>query len=411
AWSSPPMSVRVRVYGFLAIVAALVASWYLVNQYYFGDDLARANSKQPANKEKKADDETVPVELATAKQGPISSYLTSTANLRPLRDVVLATQSDGLVKRVLVEEGDFVDKEQMLCLLDDSEFLIKLKLTEQKLAQARLQLEKARIREQKAEVQITNTQAELKRKQKAFAEKLVSEEEVATLRYRLDELEHDERVAASEVREFIHRVEELEAEIEQVKLELSRTRIVAPFSGYITERTVELGQTVRNLDSLFRLGAFSPLYADVHLSELDAHRVRPGQTAMLSLGSEGSVSIQGRVLRISPIVDDSTGTVKVTVELAPSKDAFKPGSFVRVDIETDSRLNVVLIPKRALLEEDGENFIFVAKGDSARRRKVTLGYETAREVEVREGVSVGESIVVAGQGNLKEGAKIREVES
>ncbi|MFQ5928366.1 MAG: efflux RND transporter periplasmic adaptor subunit [Acidobacteriota bacterium] len=405
------MAVRVKVYVFLGILAILLAGWYAVDQYYFGDDVARANSKQPAKNERQSDDETVPVELATAKQGPISSYLTSTANLRPLRDIVLATQSDGVVKRVLVEEGDFVDEEQLLCLLDDRELLIKLKLTEQKLAQARLQLEKASIREQKAEVQIANTHAELKRKQRAFAEKLVSEEEVATLRYRLDELEHDERVAASEVREFTHRVEELETEIEQVKLELSRTRIVAPFSGYITERTVELGQTVRNLDSLFRLGTFSPLYADVHLSELDAHRVRSGQTATVSLGSEESASIQGRVLRISPVVDDSTGTIKVTVELAPARNAFKPGSFVRVDIETDSRVNAILIPKRALLEEDGESFIFVTEGDTAHRRKVTLGYETDREVEVREGVSPGESVVVAGQGNLKEGAKIREVES
>lgn len=404
------MTPRVKAYGFLAILAALTAGWYLANDSHV-DDVAGANPKQSAQKKNNPEEEPVPVELTVARQGPVSSYLTSTANLRALRDVVLTTQSDGLVKQVLVEEGDFVEEGQRLCLLDEGEFLIKLKLTEQKLAQAGLQLEKARIREQKAEVQIGNTRTELTRQEKAFADRLVTQQQVAELRYRLDELEHDERVAASEVREFTHRVEELEAEIEQVNLEISRTRIVAPFSGRITQRTVELGQTVRNLDSLFRLGAFSPLYADVHLSELEANRVHPGQKATVSPGSSEIQSVQGQVVRISPIVNDSTGTVKVTVELTPSDKAFKPGAFVRVGIETDSRTNVVLVPKRALLEKDSESFLFVAIEGIARRREITLGYETESEVEVREGVSVGENVIVAGQGNLRDGDKIREVDS
>jgi RND family efflux transporter MFP subunit len=322
---------------------------------------------------------------------------------------VLTTQATGVVRQVLVEEGDQVGKSRLLCLLDDDELRIRLKLTEQKLAQARLQLEKARIRERKAQIQIANTRVELIRKEDAYAQKLVSEEEVATLRYRVQELEQDEQVAASEVREFNHRVKELTAEGEQVELELSRTRIEAPFSGYITERTVEIGQTVRNLDPLFRLGAFSPLFADVHYSEREAIQIQPGQTATVSLGSAQTEQIQGKVLRISPIVDDATGTVKVTVELPLSDQSFKPGAFVRVDIQTDTRLEALLIPKRALLEEDGQDYVFVVDAEEAQRRKVTLGYSSDQEVEIRQGVSVGERVVVAGQGNLTPGTRVRIV--
>ena len=349
--------------------------------------------------------------LEAARKGPISSFLTSTSNLRPLRDVVLTTQATGVVKEVLVEEGDRVENGRLLCRLDDTELLIRLKLNEQKLAQAKLQLEKAHIRERKAQIQIANTKVELVRKEDAYAEKLVSEEEVATLRYRVQELEQDEQVAASEVREFGHRVEELKIEGEQVELEVSRTRISAPFGGYITHRTVEIGQTVRNLDALFRLGAFSPLFADVHLSEREASRISPGQTAKVSLGSAGSDRIQGKVVRISPIVDDATGTVKVTVNLPPSGRSFKPGAFVRVDIETDTRLEALLIPKRALLEEDGQDFVFVVLETTAHRRKITLGYSDNQDVEVRQGVSPGEQVVIAGQGNLTQGAKVRIVGS
>ena len=404
------MNIRVKVYGFIALVVLALGAWYVAAKYYPGDDVAKADSEADVSKGD-AEEAPVPVRLEAARKGPISSFLTSTSNLRPLRDVVLTTQATGVVKKVLVEEGDRVGNGRLLCLLDDTELLIRLKLTEQKLAQAKLQLEKARIRERKAQIQIANTKVELTRKEDAYADKLVSEEEVAALRYRVQELEQDEQVAASEVREFGHRVEELGAEREQVELEVSRTRISAPFGGYITHRTVEIGQTVRNLDALFRLGAFSPLFADVHLSEREAARINPGQTAMVSLGSAGTDRIQGKVVRISPIVDDATGTVKVTVNLPPSGKSFKPGAFVRVDIETDTRLEALLIPKRALLEEDGKNFVFVVQGTTADRRKITLGYSDDQDVEVRNGVSAGEQVVVAGQGNLTQGAKVRIVGS
>ena len=232
---------------------------------------------------------------------------------------------------------------------------------------------------------------------------------VAEVRYRLDDLLHDQRSADSEQREFTHRIEELAAEIQQVKLEIFRARITAPFSGHVTERTVELGQTVRNLDPLFKLGTLSPLYADVHLAERDAQTVRPNFEAQVSLGSNNTEKVKGRVLRVSPVVDDSSGTVKVTVELGSSGAGFKPGAFVSVRILIDERAEAVLIPKRGVVEEDNESFVYIDQDNVARKKKVELGYQSDTEVEIRSGVSAGEKVVVAGQGSLTDGAKIREV--
>ena len=402
------MTPRLKAYGILALTLALGTGGYFGYRYYEKRNTANASSQD--TQKKGEGDETVPVELATALEGPISSFLTSTANLRALRDVVITSQADGMVTRVLAEEGDYVELGQALTLLDDRELRIKLELAVQKAEQSRLQLEKAGIRQEKAKVQILNTGLELKRKELAFADQLVSEEEVAQLRYRVAELEHDERVAASEQVEFKHRVDELLGEIEQVKLEISRTRITAPFAGHLTERVVQLGQLVRNQDRLFRLGAFSPLYADVHLAESAAQWVRPGQKAAVLLGTDNAKSLEGEVERLSPVVDQSTGTVKVTVKLNPSDRSFRPGAFVRVDIKTDTRQQAVLIPKRAVLQEDGANFVFIAEGETAHRKKITLGYQNEGEVEVREGVSAGDKIVVAGQGNLKEGSKVRQIQ-
>ena len=71
----------------------------------------------------------------------------------------------------------------------------------------------------------------------------------------------------------------------------------------------------------------------------------------------------------------------------------------------------MLVPKRAVVEEDGESFVFITEEDSVKRMKVDLGYESDRDVEIVSGVGPGESIVVAGQGGLKDGSKIKLVET
>jgi RND family efflux transporter MFP subunit len=251
--------------------------------------------------------------------------------------VTVSTQAEGIVQKVLTEEGDFVKEGQVLCLLDDAPVRIRLRLAQEKLEQAKLQMEKAAIRQQKAVAQIGHTQAEFDRYEKARKEGLVSDKEVATYKYKLEELQHDDRSAVSEAKEFKHKVAELEAEIAQAKLDLSRTEVRAPFAGFVTLRTVNIGQRLRPNDNLFTLGAFSPLYADVHLSEKDTRAVRNGQSATLRLGSDDGAAVRGRVERISPVVDQASGTVKVTVAMEP-QPGFRPGSFVRVEIRRTPRL-------------------------------------------------------------------------
>jgi len=402
------MSVRTKVYGFIGLILLLAAGGYFLGQRF--NLLGRTSQAHPGagSGSGKADDPAVvPVELAEVIRGEIASYVTGTANLRALREVDIAAQTEGVTKQVLVEEGDFVKEGQVLCLLDDAQLRIRRESAEQRLSQAKIQLEKARIRHEKTKTQIRNSREDLGRLEKLYADKLVSEREIAQVKYKIDELQHDERVSASEISEITHRVDELESEIEQINLELSRTQIKAPFSGYIVQRMVDLGQTVRNLQAVFKLADFSPLYADVHLSEREAQQVRPGQTATIRLGVNEAIQVSGRVARLSPVVDQATGTVKATVEVNRAGGEFKPGAFVRVGIQTDKHGDAVLIPKRAVVEQDGEKFVFVVEGDTAKRTKVNLGYENGGQVEVLNGVSIKQQVVVAGQGALKDGSKVK----
>jgi membrane fusion protein (multidrug efflux system) len=407
---------RAKVYIFLLTVAVLCGGAWWANEHYdFSAWPPKDRSIAKAAEKKKADekaDEPVPVEIEAAVKGAIASRIRSTANLRALRDVTLQSQTQGVVTSIAVEEGDFVKQGQLLCRLDDRELQINLELTRQRLAQTKVQLESARILQAKNKTQIENKRTEVDRNEKALAEGLVSDTDVALLRNQLAELLHDERAQAAAVEENGYRVGELESEIDRGEVQIANTRINAPFAGRITERTVQLGQTVGASDNLFRLATFSPLFADIFLSEQDSRRVRPGQQVEIMLGSgEAETGAAGRIVRVSPVVDDATGTVKVTAELRTPDPDYRPGAFVRVAIETDVRGETILVPKRAIVEQDGESFVFVNDGEKAIRRAVELGYEDGDAVEIRSGVSAGDQIIVAGQGKLKDGDKTRIVSS
>jgi RND family efflux transporter MFP subunit len=293
--------------------------------------------------------------------------------------------------------------------LDDRELQVDLELARQKLAQTRVQLESAQIAREKIQSQIAAKSIELQRNVDALAEGLVSDTDVDLIRNLVAELGHDERSQEATVRESEFRVEELIAEIAKVEYHIEEARVIAPFAGTIVERLVDLGQSVTPTDSIFRLASFSPIYADVFLSEVESRAVKPGQLASIQLDI-GATAVEGRIVRISPVVDDETGTVKVTAEIQSPTAQFRPGAFVRVSINTDTVDDAVLIPKAAVVERDGETFVFVTEDETAHRIVVQLGYENGASVEVRSGINSGDLVVVAGQGALSEGDKVELIE-
>ncbi len=390
---------------------SLIAVTLLSTGAYFAHAHLSDNGTQSASGAGSGDDpEAIPVSARPASLGPISHLLGSTANLRARREVAIAAQVTGLVTAVLVEEGDSVRAGQVLCTVDDRRLQIDLELTRQRVAQTKIQLEAARIRSEQTKAKLINKREELARSEEAYGQGLLAESEIAIQRHEVEDLSHELRAVESSVRETTVRQEELESEIRKVDLEISQSSITAPFSGRITERTVELGQSIRTTDSLFKLGAFSPLYADVYLPETLSRDVRSGQDAALFLGGDAPIEARGTVERVSPVVDEDTGTVKVTVRCPPPSPAFRPGAFVRVEIETHALAEAVLISKQSVIEEGGRTFVVVLDGDlAARRTPVELGYQSADLVEVRSGVRPGELVVTAGQGRLRDGDQARVI--
>lgn len=401
------MTTRGKTYASLFAVVALTTGGYAAKGWLSNGN---SNGSDQAGAEESALGDAVPVSTEVAVRGPISHLLGSTANLRARREVAVAAQAAGIVTSVKAEEGDFVKAGQVLCAIDDRDLQIDLELAKQRLAQTKIQIEAAVIRAEQTRTRLRNKRTELERNEEALREGLLAESEVAVQRHEIDDLEHEIQAVESTVRENRHRQDELESEIRKVELQISQTSITAPFAGRITERAVELGQSIRSAEKLFTLGAFTPLYADVYLPENDSRSVRAGQKAALRLGSASGELAEGAVERVSPVVDDATGTVKVTVRFRPPNSAFRPGAFVRVEIETHTLEDAILIPKQSVIEEDGQTYVVLVGNDStARRTAVELGYQDETAIQVTSGLDAGAIVVTAGQGKLKDGDKTRVV--
>jgi membrane fusion protein, multidrug efflux system len=308
----------------------------------------------------------IPVKVAEATTGDIAAYISTTANLVAEADVRVLAEAEGLITDLKVEEGRKVGAGEVLAVLDHSA--------------AEIALNKARLKASNAEMAFS-------RAEKTLRDGLISSEEFDRVR-----LEHE--VARQEVAE--------------AEWALQKTVIRAPFAGQVTERMITVGQHVRPGDVLFGVASFDPLIARLYLAESDVLHLAEGRAVRISLAADPSLSFRGRIRQISPVVDTATGTVKVTVEAVAPPQTVRPGAFVTVDIERERHPAAVLLPREAVVRELRSAHVFVASDDgTAVKRIVELGLEEGDLIEAIDGVSAGEQVIIAGQGGLKAGTKIK----
>jgi membrane fusion protein (multidrug efflux system) len=304
------------------------------------------------------------VAVRPVEVGPISAFLSATANLVAEDEVKVVAEAEGKVVRLLVEEGDGVAAGQTLVQIDPAE---------------------AALAVQRAELGLRNAQMNLERAQTMAAEELISPEQLDKNRYERD-------VAAQALAEARHR--------------LKKTTVTAPFAARITVRRVQPGQNVKLGEELFTLADFDPLVARIFLPEREVLDLKVGQDVRLVLRAREETRFQGRIRQISPVVDTTSGTVKITVEAVRPPASVRPGAFVAVEVLRETRPKALLVPKAAVIRELQETYLFVVDGTVARKREVDLGLEEGDRLEVVRGVAAGESVITAGQGGLKDGATV-----
>jgi membrane fusion protein (multidrug efflux system) len=330
-----------------------------------------ANSKKAVNakEESEAEDEedeeeAVPVEVARLVRGPIESVLRSSANLEAESHVQVFSQASRLVRELRAEEGDRVAEGQVLLRLQDEE-------QRNALTKVRSQLDKAR--------------REHERQQRLFDQQLISEQAFT---------------------DASHDLEQLEIALADAERELGYTEVRAPISGTVTARLVKLGDQIQTGQHLFDIVDFDSIVARIYVPEKNLQALRPGQPARILAQALEGREYDGVVKRIAPIVDARSGTVKVTVAVG-RQPGLLPGMYVDVDLVTATHTQAVLVPKRALVYDDDDVFVYrLTDGRRVERIHIEPVLADKRFVEPRGGLAAGDEVVTAGQAGLKDGARV-----
>jgi membrane fusion protein (multidrug efflux system) len=138
-------------------------------------------------------------------------------------------------------------------------------------------------------------------------------------------------------------------------------------------------------------------------------KLRPDQPVELVLDSTGQ-RMQGQIKLVSPVIDPTSGTIKVTIEVHDYPEGTRAGDFAQVNIVTETRAGATLVPKIAVISDKGDDVIYTDVGGSAERRVVEVGFTDDEHAEILSGVQVGESVVVKGQRSLKNGSPLKILE-
>jgi len=317
------------------------------------------------NSEDEEANRAIPVEATRVQEGSISAYLLLSSTIETELAVDVYSELAGFVTTVHVEEGDHVQKGQVLVTLDQKEYALQ---------------------EAKQLLALENQEKEYNRLKGLYERQLISNEDFNTAEYQY---------------------KQAQLNWQEAKLNLDRTEITAPIAGVISKRWVTTGQRVTTAEPLFSIVNLDEMIVRVNVPETDLAKCYVGQEVLITSDFLPGERISGTIKRISPVIDAASGTFSVTVGISDPQQRLKPGSFVNVHIITARHDAATLIPKDAVIYESDQQFVFKIVQDTlALKTPLKLGLEDAEKFEVLEGLAVGDTIIVIGQNGLKDKSKV-----
>jgi RND family efflux transporter MFP subunit len=306
--------------------------------------------------------------LKVSKQ-KLSENLTLVGTILASNDVMIVSETQGRVTNVLKRVEDYVTAGTVMVQVDDE------------LPQARLTASKNNYEK---------AQRDLERFEGLYKDQLISNSQLEGAQQTFKLAESDYTIAQ---RQF------------------NNTRITSPISGVITDLPVNNGVMLNPGTVVANVIDISNLKLKLNVAEQDVFQLKPGDSVMIETDIYPGVKFNGRIESISQKGDDAH-TYPVKVSLANSQQhPLKAGMFAQATFQTKNTKFGVIIPRAALVEDDlSSPQVYVVEDGIAKLRNLTLGPEVGTNIVIQQGVNEGESIVIKGQTNLKDGINVNVVE-
>jgi len=327
------------------------------------------------------------VTVVKAQTQDVPRYLEEIGKNGAFESVTVTPQVGGRIVERHFQDGENLEKGQLLFVIDPRPFKAQLDAAEASLAQAKAALDLAKI--------------QFARDEEVINEHAISKQDYDTKKNTVD-------VDQAQV-------ESAEASLETAKLNLEYCYIHSPINGRAGARLVDVGNVVQaNTTSLLSIQRLDPIYANFTITESDLPGVQKQMesgklSAAVRLPSEAENAARiGRVEFLDNAVQNGSGTVNLRATLSNNDRHFWPGQFVDVKLVLSTEKAAVLIPNEATQISQQGPFVYVVKGDdTAELRPVKLGQRQGDDVVVTSGVTANERIVLAGQMLVRPGGKVR----
>jgi len=397
--------------------------------------------EEPAGRTQAPPAPAVVVAELSAETVPI--YREFVARTDAVETVEIQARVEAILESMEFEEGRPVTKGQELYRLDKRTYTANLAAAEANLAQAKadLKLAQEQVSVRAAESALAQFQARLKKAQQDVARLRPLSEKDAVPRQDLDAALAAEEVAVAEVQAQealltnakiteqvgilmgTARVESAQAAVDLAKLDLEYCTVTSPIDGLIGRTEVDVGNLVgRGLaTTLATVSSIDPIYVTFAISEAEylmlMRRVRaegqdrPRQPVELILADDSVFDQKGEVITAERAVEVETGTLQLVAQFPNPDRELRSGQFGRVRIEVDQLQNAVLVPQRAVMEQQGAKVVFlVGEGDVVSLRTIQVSERYESFYAVTEGLSAGERVIVEGQLKARPGMTVKPMD-
>ncbi len=390
------------------------------------------------------------VSVEAAKLGLITKQTNATGTVDAQDWVMVKAQATGLqVQQILVAEGQTVQAGQTIALLDNSVLQSQLNQAKAQLASSQAQLTSARAQLASFQSAVVQKKALLKQQQATLAEAesnlrryqelaqqgaetrqnlesrtttvATAREAVNVAQANIASAQADVSRARAEVSRAEAEVQNNQAQVQKLVTQLGQAIVKAPVSGMLAKPDKDSnGKPVKDVrvgdltgaDPLFYIITNGALELRLQVPESSLSQIQVGSVVQISSEADKRIKGQGRVQEIDPVVNEQTRQAIVKVDL-PSTPYLKPGMFLKAAVVTQTN-EALTIPSQAVLpQSDGRSIVYVLEGkDTVRERPVTVGMRqnaadpAQAQIEIKAGLKLGDRVVVAGAGFLKDGDRV-----
>jgi len=380
---------------------------------------AACTGETKASQEKQAAASPAPprqVRVLEAVEQRVARTVVATGTLAAEDQVVVGTKVPGRLAEIAVDMGTRVRRGQVVARLDASDYRLRVEQAAAALQQARVRLGlEATGTDERVDLEQTSIVRQARavleeakltrdRSRKLMEQDLIARAQLDTAEANLKVAEGRYHDALEEVRNRQALLSQRRSELELARQQLADTAMASPIDGAVAIKQASVGEYLAAGAPVATVVRLHPLRLRVNVPEREAADVRTGQAVRLTVEGDPTV-YQGRVVRLSPIVQEQNRTLSVEAEIPNERALLKPGAFARADIVTQASDPVIRVPTSALVTFAGIEKLLVVRQGKIVEVRVQTGRRANDSVEIVGGLKPGEQVVLQ-PGNLAPGQAV-----